>query len=177
MSHKRTKEREERERVKLNGWDHLDRSFYTVNYFSDDDLRDRGISGEVKRINNMGGLTLGNWNAIEQKYGYVVIMSTENLSTLQIDLSGLKRLNDISEENKHDLLAMFEDAKNKSKRFLGFWYDKDKKEVVLDEVVVVPDLEAAILKAIYRNKDVIYDLKNQKDIPKSEFAKILEETK
>ncbi|QJG66391.1 hypothetical protein HGG64_01545 [Mycoplasma phocoeninasale] len=172
MSHKRTKEREERERAKLNGWDHLDRSFYTVNYFSNDDLRERGISGEVKRINNMGGLTLGNWNAIEEKNAYILSLSDEILGTVKVDLAGLKSLNDMPQETKKVLLTMFENQDLDNKNFLGFWYNRNKKEITFVKAISSISLRLFDIWSKFKDRELLFDLKTQKVITKKEYIEI-----
>ncbi|QSF13734.1 hypothetical protein [Mycoplasma sp. Mirounga ES2805-ORL] len=76
------------------------------------------------------------------KSGYVVsIKKEENIGTFKIDLSNVKTLNDISNDKKKELKNFLNKAKSKYGEKLGFWYDKDNKEIVLDIVVVLGDFE------------------------------------
>lgn len=111
-----------------------------------------------------GGLTLQEWNAYTKKEGYIVAKQKEALAVFKIDLSNVKTWNDIDDKTKKEFKNFISKYKSKYGANLGFWYDSVKKEVVLDVIDVIDNLDEAIKRGKELNQDAIYDIKHGVEI-------------
>ncbi|WP_156953987.1 hypothetical protein [Ureaplasma canigenitalium] len=118
----------------------------------------KNIMNRLKDPMNMG-LTTKEWNAYNGKEGYIVSIQKEALATFRIDLNNVKTWNDVDDKTKKEFENFIKKYKSKYGKNLGFWYENAKKEIVLDVVEIVKDLDEAIKKGEELNQDAIYDIK------------------
>lgn len=130
------------------------------------EVEDIGVKNIMNRLKDPknGGLTMKKWNAYNKKEGYVVALQKEALAVFKIDLSNVQTWNDVDDETKKEFKNFINKYKSKYGDKLGFWYDRVKKEIVLDLVDILGDLDKAIDQGRELNQDAIYDIKRGVEI-------------